>query len=88
MLHHALPLGQIFSAVVRIPYLVAFTVRKLALDHVRSETGFVEGGGGHRAETVSGHLAFEAQAVQRKQEGVVADRFITVPAGENVSAPA
>ena len=47
VLQHAFPLWQVFRAVVGTAYLVAFTVRKLTLDHVRVEAGFIENSRGN-----------------------------------------
>lgn len=89
ILHHALSLRQVFGAVVSTPDFIPLTMGKLPLDHVRFEVAsLVEDGRGHCPKAVARHFAFVPQPVKSKQHSVIANRFIAVSAGKNVSAAA
>src|SRR5680860_532931 len=62
-LHHLPAIVQVFASMVGRAYLIALGVRKLALDHVRSESQFVQDRGCRSTEAVNRGLRVIAHAV-------------------------
>src|SRR5947207_15645287 len=78
LLHHLPALWQVLGTIVGGTHLVRLLVRELALDHVRPESRLVERRRRDCPEAMPGHLSPIAEAVERKQHGVVADRLFGV----------
>ena len=72
-LHHAGALIQVLGCVsVGRTHLVGLRMCKLTFDSIRIPTHLIKPGGGHTAESVSGHLVL---AVAKAAEGLV-DRIL------------
>src|SRR3972149_1226046 len=72
-LHHLAAFRHVFSVVVGGAYIVTFGVCQLAFYGVPVPALFVEQGGRHASETVTGHVAYRvAKPTKPRVDGVLA----------------
>src|SRR5262249_61510835 len=72
MLHHGTALAEVLRTVIGGAHGIALFMGKLALDHVRPEAHFIEGGRSQRPEAMNRCSAVIAHAVQGIEHRVVA----------------
>src|SRR5208337_4256858 len=72
VLHHCSALTEVFCPVISCAYSIAFLMGELTLDHIRSETHFIQRGRGHRTEAVNGRSTVITHTVQGIEHRVVA----------------